>query len=150
MDLPPQLKYEKKGQIAVVTIDRPEAMNALTPDMLGGIDLAMADFDADDELLVAILTASGEKAFCAGMDLKEAMPLLTSGDEMGYEATDEMTLTESKEFTYWLFKWRLHRSEGAKAASDTQKGLREYQGMAMAAKRRRVANVVAQSIETMP
>ena len=71
-------------------------------------------------------------------------------DEMGYEATDEMTLTESKEFTYWLFKWRLHRSEGAKAASDTQKGLREYQGMAMAAKRRRVANVVAQSIETMP
>ena len=48
-------------------------------------------------------------------------------DEMTYPASDSMTLTEHKEFTYWLFKWRLRQSDGAKAASDTRKGLREYQ-----------------------
>ena len=47
-----------------------------------------------------------------------------------------MTLTEHKEFTYWLFKWRLRQSDGAKAASDTRKGLREYQRMAQVAARR--------------
>ena len=94
MELPPQLKYETKGQIAIITIDRPEAMNALTPDMLGGIDRAMADFADNEDLLVAILTASGEKAFCAGMDLKEAMPLLTSGDEMGYEDHTKRQFTD--------------------------------------------------------
>ena len=57
-------------------------------------------------------------------------------DEMAYPAADSMTLTEHKEFTYWLFKWRLHQSDGAKAASDTQKGLREYQRMAQATVRR--------------
>ena len=70
-------------------------------------------------------------------------------DEMGYKATDEMTLTESKEFTYWLFKRRLHRSDGAKAASDTQKGLHEYRRMAKAATRGTPAAVVAQSAETL-
>ena len=60
-------------------------------------------------------------------------------DEAGYEPTDEMSLTETKEFTYWLFKDRLHKSDGAKAASDTQKGLREYQRMVLAAQARAAA-----------
>jgi enoyl-CoA hydratase len=49
------------------------------------MDAAFEDFQADPDLRVAILTAAGEKAFCAGMDLKEALPQITSGDEMGYE-----------------------------------------------------------------
>ena len=57
-------------------------------------------------------------------------------DDMAYPAADSMTLTEHKEFTYWLFKWRLRQSDGAKAASDTRKGLREYQRMAQSATRR--------------
>lgn len=57
-------------------------------------------------------------------------------DDMAYPIADAMTLTEHKEFTYWLFKWRLRQSDGAKAASDTRKGLREYQRMASAASRR--------------
>ncbi len=78
-------RYEKKGRIAVMTINRPEAMNAFTGEMLRGMDAAFEDFSRDDELWVAILTAAGDKAFCSGMDLKEAIPLLQSGDEMGYE-----------------------------------------------------------------
>jgi enoyl-CoA hydratase len=60
-------------------------MNAFTADMLRGMDAAFADFNDDDDLWVAILTATGDKAFSSGMDLKEAIPLLQSGDEMGYE-----------------------------------------------------------------
>jgi enoyl-CoA hydratase len=84
VELPSTIRYEKQGRIAVVTINRPEAMNSLTPAMLAGMDDAFRDFAADDGLWVAILTGAGEKAFCAGMDLKEAIPLVTAGDEMGY------------------------------------------------------------------
>ena len=85
MDLPPTIRYEKRDRVAVVTIDRPDAMNALTKEMLGALDAVFAEFEGDDDLWVAILTASGDRAFCTGMDLKEAIPLLTSGDELGYE-----------------------------------------------------------------
>jgi enoyl-CoA hydratase len=85
VELPPTIRYETKDRVAVVTIDRPDAMNALTVEMLGALDAAFAEFEADEGLWAAILTASGERAFCTGMDLKEAIPLLTSGDELGYE-----------------------------------------------------------------
>jgi enoyl-CoA hydratase len=85
LSLPKNLHFERKDHLAIVTIDRPEAMNSLTREMLIGLDTAFAQFSADDDLWVAILTATGDKAFCAGMDLAEAIPLLTSGDQMGYE-----------------------------------------------------------------
>jgi enoyl-CoA hydratase len=85
MQLPPTFLYEKKDRIAIMTINRPEAMNAFTADMLRGMDAAFADFNQDPNLWVAILTAAGDKAFSSGMDLKEAIPMLQSGDEMGYE-----------------------------------------------------------------
>ena len=85
MQLPPTMLYEKRDRIAIITINRPEALNAFTPDMLRAMDAAFADFNKDPNLWVAIFTAKGEKSFCAGMDLKEAIGLVTSGDEMGYE-----------------------------------------------------------------
>ncbi len=85
LELPATIRYEKSDRVAVITIDRPDAMNALTKDMLEALDRSFADFQADDDLWVAILTGAGERAFCTGMDLKEAIPLLTSGDELGYE-----------------------------------------------------------------
>ncbi|MEE2677030.1 MAG: enoyl-CoA hydratase-related protein [Myxococcota bacterium] len=85
MELPPTIRFEKQDRVAIITIDRPDALNALTKDMLAGLDAAFEAFNADDDCWVAILTASGERAFCTGMDLKEAIPLLTAGDELGYE-----------------------------------------------------------------
>ncbi len=85
LNLPDTFTYEKRDKIAIMTINRPDAMNAFTADMLRGMDAAFDDFQQDDGLWVAILTAAGEKAFSAGMDLKEAIPMLQSGDEMGYE-----------------------------------------------------------------
>ncbi|MDZ4278198.1 MAG: enoyl-CoA hydratase-related protein [Dehalococcoidia bacterium] len=85
MDLPPTIQYETRERIALITINRAEAMNSLTSEMLSGLDRAFAAFSQDNDLWVAILTGAGDKAFCAGMDLKEAIPLLTSGDQLGYE-----------------------------------------------------------------
>lgn len=85
MKLPSTFLYEKKDRIAVLTINRPEAMNAFTAEMLRAMDAAFDDFNKDAELWVAILTAAGDKAFSSGMDLKEAIPLLATGDELGYE-----------------------------------------------------------------
>lgn len=85
MERPAGIQFEKKDHIAVVTINRPEAMNALTRDMLLGLDAAFDEFNQDPDLWVAVLTGAGDRAFSAGMDLKEAIPLLTSGDQLGYE-----------------------------------------------------------------
>ncbi len=85
MDLPPTILFEKKDHIATVTINRPEAMNCFTRDMLEGLETAFAEFTADPDLWVAILTAAGDRSFSAGLDLKEALPQLTEGDEMGFE-----------------------------------------------------------------
>ena len=62
--------YEKRDRIAYVTINRPEVMNALHPPAYAELDRVWADYMADPELWVAILTGAGERAFSAGADLK--------------------------------------------------------------------------------
>ncbi len=85
LNLPDTFKYEKQGHIAIMTINRPGAMNAFTAEMLAAMDACFEDFQKDDELWVAILTGTGDKSFCSGMDLAEAIPLLNAGEELGYE-----------------------------------------------------------------
>ena len=65
--------YEKRDRIAYVTINRPEARNAIDPDVHRLMIETWADFRDDDALDVAILTGAGE-AFCAGADLKTYIP----------------------------------------------------------------------------
>lgn len=62
------LQIERDGKIATVTLDRPERMNAISPEMGRELDAFWREFDADAELHVAILTGAG-RAFCAGRDL---------------------------------------------------------------------------------
>jgi enoyl-CoA hydratase len=94
LDLPSTLRYEKQDHIAIITIDRPEALNSLTMEMLTGIEDAMSDFDADPDLWIGILTASGEKAFSSGLDLKEAAPMLTGGDTLGFDDTTKRQFSD--------------------------------------------------------
>jgi enoyl-CoA hydratase/carnithine racemase len=61
--------------IAVITLNRPEARNALSRDIRDGLFAAWDRFERDPALRVAILTGSGDKAFCAGGDLKEMTEL---------------------------------------------------------------------------
>jgi E-phenylitaconyl-CoA hydratase len=62
--------FEKKEKIAIITINRPEAMNSLDGETLEGLNKAWIDFRDDPDLWVAIITGAGDRAFCAGGDLK--------------------------------------------------------------------------------
>ena len=57
--------------VAVVTLNRPEAMNALSRDLRLALQQAMTELDADPSVKVIVLTGAGERAFTAGLDLKE-------------------------------------------------------------------------------
>jgi len=83
VQLPDTIGYEKRGHVAVLTINRPEAMNALTLDMLAAIDELAAAFADDPDAWALIITGAGEKAFCAGADLKEAIPSFAGGAVLG-------------------------------------------------------------------
>lgn len=61
--------------IAIITLNRPESRNALGKDIRSGLFAAWDRFERDPRLRVAILTGAGEKAFCAGGDLKEMVEL---------------------------------------------------------------------------
>ena len=63
------LTYEVVGQTAIVTMNRPEAKNALSLPMLVGMVDSWMEIDANDDIRCAILTGAGG-TFCAGMDLK--------------------------------------------------------------------------------
>jgi enoyl-CoA hydratase len=62
---------EIEDGIAIVTLNRPEAMNALSSALRAELALAMRAVDADDSVRCVILTGAGERAFTAGLDLKE-------------------------------------------------------------------------------
>jgi len=64
------VKYEKKGRIAYITLNRPEVMNAVHPPAHAELWNVWTDFRDDPDVWVAILTGAGEKAFSAGNDLK--------------------------------------------------------------------------------
>jgi|YNPNPStandDraft_1061719.scaffolds.fasta_scaffold06139_6 enoyl-CoA hydratase len=73
--------YEKRGRIAIVTIDRPQARNSLDFETMGQLANAWLDFRDDPDLWVAILTGSGERDFCVGADLKTFIPAVTDNIE---------------------------------------------------------------------
>lgn len=72
---------EQEGNVLIVTLNRPEAKNAFSPEMLLGMYKAWRRLDEDDSLMCAILTANGD-TFCAGMDLK-------AGADGEHRSTDE-------------------------------------------------------------
>jgi enoyl-CoA hydratase/carnithine racemase len=78
----PKLLYEKRDRIAYLTINRPEARNAIDPDVHRLLIEAWADFRDDDSVDVAILTGAGE-AFCAGADLKTYIPPIVEEGNVG-------------------------------------------------------------------
>lgn len=65
------LRYERLAEhIVVLTIDRPDARNAIDGLVTAGLDAALKATEADNDIQVVILTGTGEQAFCAGADLK--------------------------------------------------------------------------------
>lgn len=66
---------EKEGHLAIVTINRPKALNALNSETLKDLDTVLEDLEKDSNIYSVILTGSGEKAFVAGADISEMKDL---------------------------------------------------------------------------
>ena len=62
--------YEKKGRIAYITMNRPEVLNAVHPPQNKEMEGIWDDFNNDPEVWIAILSGAGDRAFCAGSDIK--------------------------------------------------------------------------------
>jgi len=70
------IDYKKEGRVAIFTINRPEAMNAMNMETMREFRQAITEFRDDPELWVGIITGVGEKAFCGGADIKDTLPFM--------------------------------------------------------------------------
>ncbi len=64
------IRVEREGFVGIITLNRPEKLNAVTPEMADALVAAVTGFNTDDSVRCVILTGAGEKAFCAGSDIR--------------------------------------------------------------------------------
>ena len=67
----PDIVVEKRGSVCWVTLNRPDVRNALSRDVNQQLQEIAAEIEHDNEVHAAVITGAGDKAFCAGADLKE-------------------------------------------------------------------------------
>jgi enoyl-CoA hydratase len=65
------IKVERRGRVAIVTLDRPDAMNAISMQMRADLRATLEELRRDSDIGAAVLTGGGPKSFSAGMDLRE-------------------------------------------------------------------------------
>jgi len=78
--------YEKRNHIAYLTLNRPQAHNAVDPEMVLELLAAWEDYRDDENLRCIILTGTGDESFCAGADLAKLIPLFTGARQPETEA----------------------------------------------------------------
>jgi len=95
------LLVEKQGHTTIFTINRPERMNALGGTVMADLAAGIKEFESDPSQYVAVVTGAGEKAFCAGGDLKEMaagaaegtrLPISPGPDIAGIAACEKVTI----------------------------------------------------------
>lgn len=74
-----ELVRERRGPVLILRLNRPDARNALTPGLLRAIGAAILEAESDAEVRAVVLTGSGDRAFCAGMDLRA----FAAGEQIG-------------------------------------------------------------------
>ena len=79
------VEFKVDGNIAVVTLNRPEARNAVSPEVAVRLAKAWEEIKSNDQIRVAVLTGEGEKAFSAGADLGRLIPLFSGRREPQHE-----------------------------------------------------------------
>ncbi|KRA24692.1 hypothetical protein ASD65_09895 [Microbacterium sp. Root61] len=93
-----ELQIDKDGATTVFTINRPERMNALGRDMMAELTAGVQEFNRDPQQRVAVITATGDRAFSTGFDLKEmaagsggapTLPISPGPDIAGLAATEK-------------------------------------------------------------
>lgn len=80
---PEQILFEKRGRVALLTVNRPERMNSLSFDAMDLIAKAEAEFAHNDNLWILVITGAGDRAFSAGMDLKDFAERRARGEVPG-------------------------------------------------------------------
>ena len=88
--------YERTGRVAVITYNRPEALNAVNGQLRKDLNRAWETLRTDDEAWVAIVTGEG-KAFCAGADLKDPGSSVGNDDHSFWEVPSFTSLESGKE-----------------------------------------------------
>lgn len=78
----PVLVRERRGAVLVLRLNRPDARNALSPELMGELGIGLAEAEEDAEIRTVVLTGTGDRAFCSGMDLRA----FASGDSNPTEA----------------------------------------------------------------
>jgi enoyl-CoA hydratase len=65
----PVVLREQRGNVLVLTMNRPEARNALNPALMGELGAGLAEAEDNPDIRAVVLTGAGDRSFCAGMDL---------------------------------------------------------------------------------
>jgi (E)-benzylidenesuccinyl-CoA hydratase len=79
--------YERRGRVAYITINRPEARNAIDLETAEELSNAWAGFRDDENLWIAVITGAGDKSFSAGADLKSFISMLTGQGQSKEQAS---------------------------------------------------------------
>ncbi len=74
------VRVDRDGAVATITLDRPQAMNALDQPTKVALRDQLQELGADPSVRAVVLTGAGDRAFCTGQDLKEHIGLLQAGD----------------------------------------------------------------------
>ena len=98
----PVVEYTVQGHIAVITLNRPEARNAINPEVAARLADAWRAVRDDDNVRVAIVTANGP-VFCAGADLGQLVPLI-AGNRQAENEWDERVLSDRTIFEAALLR----------------------------------------------
>ncbi len=87
---------EKKGRVAIVTINRPEKLNALNDATINELREVFTAIKNDEEIFSVVLTGAGEKAFVAGADIKELNSMnVVNGENMSVKGQNVFNLIEN-------------------------------------------------------
>ncbi len=78
MSSEPEIRFEHRGGLVVVTLNRPRALNALSLPMCQALDAGLTDWRADPDVQAVLIKGAGERAFCAGGDIRWLHGVLTT------------------------------------------------------------------------
>ena len=105
------VEFEVDGHIALVTLNRPEARNAFNPEALVRLYNAFQEIETNDIIRVAVITGSGDKAFCAGADLGQLITLMNGARQPENDWDTQYLEDVSKKGSYLMNLSLIHISE---------------------------------------
>jgi enoyl-CoA hydratase/carnithine racemase len=92
-----ELVVERRGAVMVLRLNRPQARNALTPSLMSSIGAQLLEAEADPDVRAIVLTGTGDRAFCSGLDLRAfAAGEQNEGDAADFQAFNRFITGEAR------------------------------------------------------